>query len=153
MEDLINKFMERDVQISNLVNDERNFTSRFYLDNFLIEKKIDFIISFLKASKVNKFVIRVLFWDKLMNNNSFKDGINHDFDIQLKLEYKNKEASGIYYISTFNEKVFEFILLNHFNYELGFEPALNIKVELLGCDDSTFKLINFYDDRGFDVHW
>ena len=72
----------------------------------------------------------------------------------LNTSYRNEEDPGILYIDmdSFDEKVFRNLLTNHFNYEMAEDPSLNMRVQICLNEKNGTRLLDIYDDRGFDVY-
>ena len=72
----------------------------------------------------------------------------------LPTSYENGEAPGVLYIdmNVFDESVFRQLLTIHFNYEMAEDPSLNIRVQVCLNEENTIKLLDIYDDRGFDMY-
>ena len=52
----------------------------------------------------------------------------------------------------FDEKIFRQLLTNHFNYETAEDPSLNIRVQICLNEETEIRLLDIYDDRGFDAY-
>jgi hypothetical protein len=127
---------------------------RFDIEPVALEKKLDFIIKFFfSKGLIKSLTYRILFWEKDSLLINLMDSIKVT-KYQLNISYKNKEDPGVIFIdsNTFDEFVFRSILINHFNFEMLETPSLNLRVQICLNEENEVRLIDIYDDRGFDIY-
>lgn len=127
---------------------------RFDIEPVALEKKLDFIVQFFFSRRLIKsLTYKILYWEKdslLLNLMTSLCITNY----WLNTSYKNGENPGVIYIDadTFDESIFRSVLSNHFNFEMAENPSLNLRVQICLNEESKIKLLDIYDDRGFDVY-
>lgn len=116
---------------------------------------IDFITRLLLSFKsVLSLTYKILFWEKdsvvqrLIESNEQKI-------FEIGTSYKNGEAPGVIFIDdgTLDETFLSTLLINHFNYEMAKDPALNLRVQICVNHENYITLLDIYDDRGFDIYY
>lgn len=110
---------------------------------------------FLSNRKVESINFGILSWEpdaiieKAISLNNKKNILN-------KIStYKNGKKPGFFFISdhALDNAFLSTLLTNHFNFEKGARPALNIKVLIyLVCSNCKF-FIDIYDDRGLNFYY
>ena len=127
--------------------------NRYYLDNYLFNKRVDFVKKLIKDSVKGEFLLEIRFWDDTkMILDFFKNLKNKNYLLE---EYKGGEKPGIIIVDDRDLDVtfFSDLLQCHFNYEQAEDPSLNIKILLFTNSDINLKVYDFYDDRGFIVNY
>ena len=132
---------------------ENIIKGRFDIEPVPLVRKLDFIIQFFSLKLVGSLTYKILFWEKDDLLVSLMASINVT-KYWLSTSYENGEAPGVLYIdfNTFDESVFRQLLIQHFNYEMAEDPSLNIRVQICLNEENQIKLLDIYDDRGFDVY-
>lgn len=132
---------------------ENIITGRFDIEPVGLTKKLDFIIQFFSLKLITGLTFKILFWEKDNLLKSLMASMNIT-KYWLPTSYENGEAPGVLYIdmNVFDESVFRQLLTNHFNYEMAEDPSLNIRVQICLNEENKIKLLDIYDDRGFDVY-
>jgi len=146
-----------DESFGNLLKEKKGqgvIKGRFDIEPVALEKKLDFIVQFFFSLRVVKcLTYKILFWEKDDLLTSLMTSMNVT-KYWLSTSYDNGEVPGVLYVDmdTFDESVFRLLLTNHFNYELAEDPSLNIRVQICLSEENKIKLLDIYDDRGFDVY-
>lgn len=127
--------------------------NRYYLDNYLLNKRVDFVEKLIKDSVKGEFLLEIRFWDDTKRIlDFFKNLKNENYLLE---EYKGGEKPGIIIVDDKGLDVtfFRDLLQCHYNYEQAEDPSLNVKILLFINSDIDLKVYDFYDDRGFIVNY
>lgn len=132
---------------------ENVITGRFDIEPVDLSKKLDFIVRLFSLKVIVGLTYKILFWEKDTLIEDLLKSMNLT-KYWLNTSYKNGEDPGVLYIDmkAFDEKILRQLLINHFNYEMAEDPSLNIRVQICINEENEIKLLDIYDDRGFDVY-
>ena len=127
--------------------------SRYYLDDYDFSKRVDFVLSLIHNHVQKEFISEIQYWEDNHKMVNFFEQSKNSYSI-IK-EYKNGQKPGIIVIddNQMDMNFFKNLLLNHYNFELAYEPALSIKILLFVNYDDYLMAFDLYDDRGFIINY
>ena len=143
-------------EIANIKVRKNIVKGRYDIESISIDSKSSFIIQFLLSIKsITGITYKVFFWEKDSRIHSFFVSNFQSKNYQITISYENGKKPGIFCVKdTLIDPIFLSILLsNHFNYELGITPSLNLRVQICIDQEQFVCLLDIYDDRGFDVYY
>lgn len=155
MNNIINSknFNQKFSKILNTKKGENIIWGRYDIESVGIEEKNNFIIKLISGQIIG-VTYKILFWD---NDEIIQNFINTNYkgNYSILTNYANGEEPGILYIDDIdlNNFFFDKLLTNHFNYELAKDPSLNIRIQICINYINHIKLLDIYDDRGFDIYF
>jgi hypothetical protein len=128
---------------------------RFDITMVALDRKIKFILQLLSSFEIIEVTYKILFWEQTEVVESFCQPYFGNKKYEISTSYSNKELPGVLYLEddAINKIFLSVLLKNHFNYEMGELPALNIRVQICISQKDTSILLDIYDDRGFDVYY
>jgi hypothetical protein len=134
--------------------DKKRFIwSRYYLDDYEFTKRIDFVLNQIKNHAQREFICEIKYWEDNNKMENFLQQLKTPYSIVK--EYKNGKKCGIIVINDKKLDIhfFKNLLINHYNYELAYEPALSVKIMLFINYEDYLMAFDFYDDRGFIINY
>lgn len=138
---------------TNYESDNKFIWNRYFLDNYSLNRRVDFVSELIKDSVRNGFLVEVKFWDsteKVLD--FFKNLKNKSYVLK---EYKDGQEPGIIIVEDkeLDIEFFSDLLQRHYNYEHAEDPSLNIQILLFIERGTDLIVYDFYDDRGFIVNY
>lgn len=137
-------------------NKSRNITkANINLENLSVKKKIELIKNlFFSSNDIESISYEISSWDADYKiEKLFR--LNNKSNASKIASYKNGKKPGLFYkTETLLDDIFLINLLtNHFNFEKGLSPSLNIKVIVYIIRSNSKILLDIYDDRGLNFYF